>query len=150
MEDEIYAGFLEKLLRHQTVEQIIQYAHDFYDYGEKETQKRKKDYPGVVLTTAHSSKGKEWPVVINGISKYHEKNLKADEMEEKRRLFFVSATRARDELFITGQSVAYGDKENHVYNKFLKDAFEAIGGEFSTVNPYDVEKELKKKLKQSA
>ena len=80
--DEIYAGFLKKLLHRKTLEEIIEYGHDFYDYGEKETEKREKDYPGVVLTTAHSSKGKEWPVVFNGISHYHTKRLAVEDVEE--------------------------------------------------------------------
>ena len=135
--DEIYAGFLKKLLHRKTLEEIIEYGHDFYDYGEKETEKREKDYPGVVLTTAHSSKGKEWPVVFNGISHYHTKRLAVEDVEEKRRLLFVSATRARDLLYITSQSVAFGDKDNRTYNRFLVESFHVLGKEFSGNNPYD-------------
>lgn len=143
MTDEIYEGFLKKLMKRKSLEEIMQYAQDFYDYGEKETEKREKDYPGVVLTTAHSSKGKEWPVVINGITKYHKERNFLKNKEEIRRLFFVSATRARDFLYITGQSVAYGDKENRTFNKFLVDAFEILGETFSTNNPYDKPKTVK-------
>ena len=41
--DEIYAGFLKKLLHRKTLEEIIEYGHDFYDYGEKETEKRENN-----------------------------------------------------------------------------------------------------------
>lgn len=51
--------------------------------GKKKQRKRCKDYPGIVLTTAHSSKGMEWPIVINEISKYHDKNLVNEDVEEK-------------------------------------------------------------------
>lgn len=141
--DEIYSGFLKKLMHRRSLEDIIEYAHDFYDYGEKETEKREKDYPGIVLTTAHSSKGMEWPIVFNGISHYHSKRMTFEETEEKRRLLFVSATRARDHLFITGQSVAYGDKENRTYNKFLVESFHVLNKEFSSNNPYEKTKAAK-------
>lgn len=129
-EDEIYAGFLKKLLQRKNLKEIIEYGQDFLDYGEKEMEKRQQDYPGVVLTTAHSSKGKEWPVVFNGISHYHNKQLGHAEQEERRRLLFVSATRARDILFVTGQSVAYGDKKNRVYNCFLMESFDVLHEDF--------------------
>ena len=129
-EDEIYAGFLKKLLQRKNLKEIMEYGQDFLDYGEKETEKRQQDYPGVVLTTAHSSKGKEWPVVFNGISHYHNKQLEHAEQEERRRLLFVSATRARDVLFVTGQSVAYGDKKNRVYNCFLMESFDVLHEDF--------------------
>lgn len=95
-----------------TYKDMLEYILDFGLYGEKEAAKRCKDYPGIVLTTAHSSKGMEWPIVINEISKYHDKNLVNEDVEEKRRLFFVSATRARDELYIVSQRYAYGSKGN--------------------------------------
>ena len=55
----------------------------------------------------------------------------------KRRLLFVSATRARDLLYITSQSVAFGDKDNRTYNRFLVESFHVLGKEFSGNNPYD-------------
>ena len=45
------------------------------------------------------------------------------DVEETRRLLFVSATRARDELYITGL-YANGTKMNKVENRFLKELFE--------------------------
>lgn len=57
----------------------------------------------VTLTTAHSSKGKEWSIVINSIDNYKYKDIANDlkALEEERRLLFVSITRAKDELYIT-------------------------------------------------
>lgn len=75
----------------------------------------------------------EWPIVINEISKYHDKNLVNEDVEEKRRLFFVSATRARDELYVVSQRYAYGSKGNgnnipdtRVQNRFLEEAVKAV------------------------
>ena len=106
----------------------IRDRNKFERFGGKVTYKRTKDYPGVVLTTAHSSKGLEWPIVFAEITKFHEKTpggfgasseRKAKAIEEKRRLLFVTITRARDELYIVGQYKAYGSKKDQVYNLSL-------------------------------
>ena len=110
---------------------MVSYCRLFGLYGQTQAVKRVKKYPGVVLTTAHSSKGKEWKVVINDLSKYHIKeagqSYHSRVFEERRRLLFVSATRARDRLYITGQAVAYGTKKDNtrVLNQFLIESCEA-------------------------
>jgi superfamily I DNA/RNA helicase len=60
-------------------------------------------YQAVCLTTGHSSKGKEWSVVINSINSYKYEEIANDlqVLEEERRLLFVSITRAKDELYVT-------------------------------------------------
>lgn len=126
-DDEIYEGFLETLKKQPTMQQVFKYCDDFTLYGEKEEKRREKRYPGVVLTTGHSSKGLEWPVVFNSISKYDEKGLKRDLEDEKRRLFFVSATRAKEELYVTGVFIAYGSGKTRHVNSFLLDAYHATG-----------------------
>ena len=85
--------------------------------------------------TAHSSKGLEWPVVYNMISKYDAESLNTSEkIEERRRLLFVSATRARDELYITGQWKSYvkvdelnPKNRQDKMNRYLINAFTAGG-----------------------
>lgn len=136
-EDEIYEKFLEKLSYRKSLDELVQYCEDFGKYGKKLSVRREHDYAGVVLTTAHSSKGLEWPVVYNTISNYYDEKVakRRTTVEEKRRLLFVSATRARDELFITGQYVAYGPKTNRTYNHFLKECYSAVGKEFAPVEP---------------
>ena len=101
-------------------------------------KKLDQSYVGVTLVTAHSSKGMEWPIVFNSITCYDTKELHTSgwsAIEEKRRLLFVSITRARDELYVTGQYIAFGDKTNRSYNMFLKECYEAIGKEFVPYNP---------------
>lgn len=144
-DDEIFQGFRDSVKRYKSLDGALDYIVDYDKYGEGVAIKRGRKYPGVVLTTAHSSKGKEWPIVFNAISKYHDKNHRNAIMEEKRRLLFVSSTRARDELIITGQSVAFGTKKDPVYNRFLQDSFACVGKTFSTVNPYDQPKIKSKK-----
>jgi superfamily I DNA/RNA helicase len=144
-DDEIYQKFLETIER-KTFEKIVEYCNDFLIFGTKNEAKREHNYPGVVLTTCHSSKGLEWPVVYASLSKFdaESKSLHSGSVasirnvEEVRRLLFVTATRARDELFVTGKYVAYGKKPNQVYNQFLKDAFECNGQTFSI---FEIKKE---------
>lgn len=137
-DDEVYESFIDVLKSKGDIERIISYCQDFEKYGTGNEVKRVKTYPGVVLTTAHSSKGMEWPIVFNSITCYDTKELHTSgwsAIEEKRRLLFVSITRARDELYVTGQYIAFGDKTNRSYNMFLKECYEAIGKEFVPYNP---------------
>lgn len=62
MDDETVQAFKESLETKEYGE-ILQYCIDFSLYGEDTEYRRVSNYPGIVLTTAHSSKGLEWPVV---------------------------------------------------------------------------------------
>ena len=136
-DDEIYQKFLDTL-NVKKFEQIIEYCGDFLVFGQRNEAKREHNYPGVVLTTCHSSKGLEWPVVYASLSKFDEEknglhgftSASQRDMEERRRLLFVTATRARDELFITSKYIAYGKKGEYVYNIFLADSYDAVGKTF--------------------
>ncbi len=62
-----------------------------------------EDY--VVVSTIHSAKGLEWPVVhiphvVDGFIPIDMALSTAEGLEEERRLFYVAVTRARDELFL--------------------------------------------------
>lgn len=144
--DELYEHFIDSLKFRPTFSQQLDYIKLTEEYGKRQTYKREKDYPGVVLTTMHSSKGLEWPVVylsLNGLDmeSYHKVNYGGhlDEVEEKKRLVFVSMTRARDELIITGQY----EIKKMVYNHFLRDAFTVAGLDKFYI-PVDPNAEIKK------
>ena len=63
-------------------------------------------------------------MIYNTITKYQKgAAMSKRDVEETRRLLFVSATRARDELYITGL-YANGTKMNKVENRFLKEIFD--------------------------
>ena len=152
--DEVYAAFLEKIKFRRTFRETVSYMVAFELYGGKATHKLERDYPGVVVTTAHSSKGMEWPIVYNSITKYHKKEMgsytsraKRPGFEEKRRLLFVSITRAKDELYVTGQYVAYGPKEDRTYNCYLREVHEALGkmSEYIPVDPEEEKKDAERK-----
>jgi superfamily I DNA/RNA helicase len=152
-DDEIYESFVEMLKGKESLQKELEYCVLFEEYGEKVAVRRKKIYSGVVLTTAHSSKGLEWPVVFTSITKFYDKHThtlinrskREALIEEKRRLMFVAATRARDELIITSQFVSFGsEKDGYVYNQFLSEAFQAIGNTFEPVKPSSEERKAKK------
>lgn len=128
-EDEVYQSFYDSVKGYgdtASLRDLLEYINDYSRFGENETVRREKSYPGVVLTTMHSSKGKEWPVVFCSVSKLHEKDMTAEDICEKRRLLFVACTRAEEELHVTGTGVAYGSKKNgFTPNMFLKECMEA-------------------------
>lgn len=148
--DEVYEYFLTLLYANEDLPSELEYIRNFKKYGTSVAKKMEQSYQGVVLTTAHSSKGLEWKIVFNSISGYdseylHEKK-RAKEVEEKRRLLFVSMTRARDILYVTGQYVTKNSMDNVIYNQFLKEVMEASG---MVYNPIDYDKDLRKLQKEN-
>lgn len=137
--DEIYEHFLEILYSNPDIQSELEYTIDFRHFGAGESKRMMQTYEGVVLTTAHSSKGLEWRVVFTSLSTYftekmHGPKADPDEIEERRRLMFVALTRARDILYVTGEFVAFQEadiknskEKNDVYNQFLKEAYEDAG-----------------------
>ncbi len=162
--DEVYQNFLEKL-QFKSYDDIINYCKDLYSLGSDTACKRAFNANGVICRTAHDSKGSEAPIVYVMMSNFDGKTLPLDPqdpiIQEKRKLTFVAMTRARDELYVTGQAVAYKEKtEVTVYskdpfeepkvvtredihvNRFLKECFLSVGGDL-TVS--DVEKMVEDK-----
>lgn len=142
-QDEVYERFLEKIER-RSWQKLLDYCGEFEKYGGKEAFRREHDYPGIVLTTAHSSKGLEWPVCYAMISGFDRKEYHAakddpfevnprmsDSVEEARRLLFVSCTRARDELVITSKYVTHSARGSYMLNIFLKNCYDVSGQEYS-------------------
>ena len=151
-EDEIFNGFLDDIELRPTAERMTEYVDAYQKYGQKEKAKRSKVYPGVKLMTAFASKGLEWPVVFNDINEYESDRIprygESDASEETRRLYFVSATRARDELYVVANYVAYGPARDHVYNRYLKESYDIVGQKFDASS---IEAQIKeKKARQKA
>ena len=143
-DDELYTKWLDMMYQHgrdsekkykenpeennHPLIEEISWVDDFVEFGSDTELKMDQDYEGVVLSTAHSSKGLEWKIVFNSISDYDKSFLhKAQnvlEVEETRRLLFVSMTRARDNLFVTSAFPAYKTNDGEeVYNQFLKELY---------------------------
>ncbi|PLS18921.1 hypothetical protein CVD28_00535 [Bacillus sp. M6-12] len=104
-QDAVVLGFLEELKakKFEKVSELFSYLRKLVLYkDEKPVVKKEVKYKAVVLTTAHSSKGKEFDVVFNTIDHYkYDNSMKPEEIEEERRLLFVSITRAKKELYVT-------------------------------------------------
>lgn len=154
-DDEIFQSFIETLKGKNTMSDVFDYCALFEEYGGDYKVRRQRQYEGVALITAHSSKGLEWPIVINSITGYYNETIdksridkKERKTEEKRRLFFVSASRARDELYVTGKWAINQKKDAPIYNPFLREAHEIMGLEFKPVLPTKEEKEALKKARQ--
>ena len=154
-EDEIYEYFLELLYDNEDLPDELEYSRVFKKYGGSMEKKLDQSYEGVTLVTAHSSKGLEWPIVFNTVTNYDSSRLHkghssriTNEIEETLRLLFVSTTRAKDMLYLTGVYVAYGsEKEGYTYNQFLQKLYELLDLPY---DPIDHEKEEAKARKAEA
>jgi len=115
--DEIAKSFIEDLqeITFDNFNLFLEHIYKINLYNDDTSiEKDENKYNVVTLTTAHSSKGKEWSVVITTINsfKYDEIQDDLNLLEEERRLLFVDITRAKDELYIT-----YNTNENKSRNK---------------------------------
>lgn len=132
--DEAVLNFEEKF-KDMDFEEIIKYCDDFEIYGDNMQYKRSQLGEGVMLITAHSSKGLEWKYVFGSITGFHKlgkKSISRRKQEELRRLLFVLITRARDVLKLYGlYAVAGNAKDGYVYNMFLKECFDALDKTFA-------------------
>ncbi|MGH7679096.1 MAG: ATP-dependent helicase [Gemmatimonadaceae bacterium] len=75
----------------------------------------------LVLSTAHSSKGKEWDVVfliwaVDGWFPMARAAEEEDELEEERRLMYVALTRARNHLAVTYPVNVYSTRRGQDYS----------------------------------
>ncbi len=97
---------------------LAQRETENFDEEERECREAKKGSGGgIILQTAHASKGLEYDAVFvicmqEGFFPHRKASTKA-EIEEERRLFYVAMTRARTELYICGiRKDDFGKKES--------------------------------------
>lgn len=132
--DEAVLNFEEKF-KDMEFNEVIKYLDDFEIFGENMSYKRSTLGDGVMLITAHSSKGLEWKYVFGSVTGFHkagDKRMSRRKIEELRRLLFVLITRARDELKLYGMYAVSGNSnENRVYNMFLRECYEALGATYA-------------------
>jgi DNA helicase-2/ATP-dependent DNA helicase PcrA len=69
------------------------------EQGEEDSNK-------VTISTIHSAKGLEWPVVfvnalVDGMTPHYRSLSDFEELEEERKLFYVACSRAKSRLFLT-------------------------------------------------
>ena len=93
--------------------------HHMEEYKEAlkaQNREKNREEDAVTLTTLHSSKGLEFPVVFivdinEGTIPHRKATLEAD-LEEERRMFYVGMTRARERLHLYYAKERYGKKQD--------------------------------------
>lgn len=103
--DAIYSSFLDNIKRkaeYKNLVELLAYIKDYWELGVDDRAEKIGKYDAIALVTAHSSKGKEWSYVFGSVSDFDKgSSISMEELEEKRRLLFVLATRAKIGLTIT-------------------------------------------------
>lgn len=144
-DDEVARDFATRLARFPMVTQKQDYVSRFMRYG-GEDMKSTSQTDGVFLTTVHSGKGLEWPyafVILNKLDTTSKSVIPLADWEERRRLLFVAATRAKDKLYITGTfELGRGDMKREAV--FLKNAYEDAGHLEGFAEDYDKLKGVKR------
>lgn len=133
--DETYKQFADKLGKFTKFEDLLDYARAMKRFGQKESYRRKVySGKGVILTTVHSSKGLEWPIVYVSVTKFNN----VTKLEESRRVLFTAVTRARDELICTGVA----NKKGRAY---IEEIFGYVGKQWDVIpDEEDGEKRARK------
>lgn len=153
--DACYQEFLDRIRFCKDTQELQEFWQEFNIYGATSEFKREGVYEGVCLNTIHSAKGLEWDTTYLSLTKldrpsYHSSRFEfSKEHDETIRLFFVGATRARDNLIMTGEYVLSVDKNNGpVFNQFLKMAYDISGKPFEY--NYSAYRAVKSQEKQEA
>lgn len=94
-------------------------------------QPEQKDKDAVTISTIHSAKGLEWPVVfvnalVDGLMPHHRSVAEFEELEEERKLFYVACSRAKTHLYLTAPDyfssfAGYFDKVSRFISEVSKD-----------------------------
>jgi DNA helicase-2/ATP-dependent DNA helicase PcrA len=133
----------ENLVRWENVQELIGAVSEFTEASEDATLSRflqevllltdedaqpDDDTDRVTLMTMHASKGTEYPVVFvsgleEGLFPLKRATEEPDELEEERRLFYVSVTRAEERLFLSHarSRYRYGDRQSATRSRFLEE-----------------------------
>lgn len=109
------------------------YLNKLVKYEDDSTLEDDTTLEAITLITAHSAKGKEYPVTVIKMDKfdYDDKKDAEEKREEERRLFFVALTRAMDELHLFYHTNEDKKRDKGKYSAFVK---ELEGVEVSKVN----------------
>ncbi|MDO4344031.1 MAG: ATP-dependent helicase [Eubacteriales bacterium] len=114
-EDDLYEvldRLAESAKNKQTHEEWFAYIEKYTQMLAEQQRNEKKKENAVTLTTFHSAKGLEFPIVflidVNEEIIPHKKALLQSDIEEERRMFYVGLTRASRQLYICSLKEKYG------------------------------------------
>jgi len=104
-DDKVAKIFINNLLEERTWSSFNEFANHLIKHVKYNdiSQSEKDDikYNAVILSTYHSSKGKEFPKVFMLLDKFnYTLTTEQDELEEQRRLAYVGASRSMNELYM--------------------------------------------------
>lgn len=137
-EDYMRTKFKNADQRKQDLEQLSNYSTRFKDVSEflsqlalvsgvdtdEQPNASNRDTEAVTLTTAHQAKGLEWQAVFavwlaEGMFPNNRVIEESGEvgLEEERRLFYVTVTRAKDELYLTYPVINYQARDGEVLQR---------------------------------
>lgn len=105
IDDEEFSKFMNELKerRYTDFHSMTDYLTKFVAYEDtKSVEVNDVKYKAILLTTAHSSKGREWDKVYVLMTKFM-RFEEIDKLEEERRLLFVAITRAKKELTLSSE-----------------------------------------------
>lgn len=137
--DECYQKFLEKIANCTDINELDDFFRDFDLYGQNSKCPKEGRYAGVCLTTIHSSKGLEWDTTflsLSGLDSAYNHSLSArvnnmSEEDEIIRKWFVGATRAKNELIMSGEYVVNNVKNANsttlTNNTYVYKAYQLLG-----------------------
>ena len=119
IDDDVFQKFLEDIkMREFTFPELYDYLTKFITYEDNKTlDKDNNRYRAITLTTAHTSKGKEFDVVFVTLSKFKADSNEDKDIDEERRVVYVSITRAKEELFITSTKISI--QQHKLDNRFV-------------------------------
>ena len=120
---------LESASAFDTAEQWKEHAASYEEELKARSRANSKSQEGVTLSTMHSAKGLEYPVVFvtdvnEGVIPHHKAAQPAD-LEEERRLFYVALTRAKDRLHLFAVKERYHRKQEP--SRFLRSVWNEGG-----------------------
>ena len=145
--------------RLKNLEELVSMAADYSERADEPTligfleeislvadvDKYDESADAVVMMTMHSAKGLEFPVVLvpgmeDGVFPGLQSITNPSELEEERRLAYVTITRAREELFLfrAKERMTYGHTQYNPESQFVKeipDELKVVRGEIPKKNP---------------
>ncbi|WP_338412427.1 ATP-dependent helicase [Psychrobacter raelei] len=103
------------------------------------TNPEDKEADAVTISTIHSAKGLEWPVVfinalVDGLMPHHRSLHEFEALEEERKLFYVACSRAKTHLYLTAPDyfssfAGYFDKISRFIAEVPEDTVKADAAE---------------------